>query len=282
MLEGDFAIAFAQGMVAVANPCGFAMLPAYLSFFVGLEGVDTADTRSSLSRALAVGLSVSAGFAVTFAVAGLIIRHLTDALFDIGPWVTVVIGAGLVVLGLALLNGRELKLALPRLDRGGASGSPLSMALYGVSYAVVSLGCTIPLFLSVVGTTITRTSLLSGVAVFVAYAAGFTVLLTSLTIAVALGRRTFVGSIRRALPWIQRISGALVALAGAYVAWYGYYEARRFGDDDALVEGVTGWSSDVARWISDAGPTTLGLVLALVIAAAAVFVASARSRARAR
>ncbi|MGD9755164.1 MAG: cytochrome c biogenesis protein CcdA, partial [Acidimicrobiia bacterium] len=31
------ALAFAAGMLATVNPCGFAMLPAYLSYFVGLE-----------------------------------------------------------------------------------------------------------------------------------------------------------------------------------------------------------------------------------------------------
>ena len=51
MIEGEFAVAFAAGMVAVANPCGFAMLPAYLSFFLGLEGQDE-DARASVSRAI--------------------------------------------------------------------------------------------------------------------------------------------------------------------------------------------------------------------------------------
>ena len=29
--------AFALGMVALVNPCGFALLPAYLGFFLGLD-----------------------------------------------------------------------------------------------------------------------------------------------------------------------------------------------------------------------------------------------------
>ena len=35
-------------MVASVNPCGFAMLPAYLSYFLGLEGM--ADDRSTVAR----------------------------------------------------------------------------------------------------------------------------------------------------------------------------------------------------------------------------------------
>ena len=124
MIEGQFAVAFAAGLVAVANPCGFAMLPAYLSFFLGVEGQDT-DARAGLARALAVGLSVSAGFALTFFVIDQVIRHVTGDVLDWSPWVSIVIGIAVAALGVALAAGKELKVNLPRLDRGGRSGSGL-------------------------------------------------------------------------------------------------------------------------------------------------------------
>ena len=37
MIRGHLALAFSAGMIATVNPCGFAMLPAYLSYFLGLE-----------------------------------------------------------------------------------------------------------------------------------------------------------------------------------------------------------------------------------------------------
>jgi cytochrome c-type biogenesis protein len=279
VIDGPFALAFAAGMLAVVNPCGFAMLPAYLAFFLGVEG-GPEDTRASLSKALAVGLSVSAGFAATFGVAGFLISHLVDQsdVFEQAPWVSVVIGLLLAALGLFLLSGRELKLALPRLDAGGRSGSVRSMAGYGVSYAVVSIGCTLPIFLTTVVGTFGREDWLSGLAVFGSYGLGFTVLLVALTVAVALARRSLVTGLRRLLPHIQRISGALVLVAGLYVAWYGWYERNRLGEEDAVVDRVTGWSDDVSAWIQDRGATTLGLVLAVVIAAAGLFVAAAKTR----
>ena len=36
MIDAPLGLAFAAGLVATINPCGFAMLPAYLSFFLGL------------------------------------------------------------------------------------------------------------------------------------------------------------------------------------------------------------------------------------------------------
>src|SRR5690606_17864642 len=114
VIEGQFAVAFATGMFAVANPCGFAMLPAYLSFFLGLEGGE--DARAGVSRALAVALAVSAGFVATFAVIDQVWRHLTREVYEWSPWASVAIGLALVALGGWFLSGRHVGLRLPRLD----------------------------------------------------------------------------------------------------------------------------------------------------------------------
>lgn len=278
MIEGQFAVAFAAGLVAVANPCGFAMLPAYLSFFLGVEGQGD-DARAGLSRALAVGLSVSAGFAATFLVVDQIVRHVTGNVLEWSPWVSIVIGIAVAALGAALVAGKELRIRLPRLDRGGKDGRFRSMALYGTSYAIVSLGCTLPTFSAYIGATSRTEGYVSSAFMFLAYAGGFSLLLTSLTIGIALARQGLVRSVRRALPHVQRISGVLLVVAGAYVAYYGWYELRRLGEEDAAVDQVTGWSNDVAAFVTDVGPTTLGLVLAVVVAAAAILVATSRRRA---
>ncbi len=279
MIDGPFAYAFAVGMLSTVNPCGFAMLPAYLGFFLGVEGAGE-DARAGLSRALAVGLSVSVGFAGTFGLIGFVTSHLVDTadVQERAPWLSIVIGVVLVALGAYLLSGRELKLALPRLDVGGRTTGVWSMVGYGISYAVVSLGCTLPIVLPLLQGTFRRESWVSGVAVFGVYGLGFTVLLLALTIATALARRSLVTGLRRVVPYVQRISGGLLVLAGAYVAWYGWYERNRIGEADPFVDRVTGWSDDVSAWIQDRGATSIGLVLSIVIAAAALFVATSRTR----
>jgi cytochrome c biogenesis protein CcdA len=281
VIDGPFAAAFAAGMFATVNPCGFAMLPAYLGFFLGIEGGGE-DARAGLSRALAVGLCVSAGFAATFALIGFVVSHVVDSadVYERAPWVSIAIGLVLVAVGVLLLSGRELKVALPRLDVGGRTTGVRSMLGYGVSYAVVSLGCTFPIFSSVVVNSFTRESWASGFGLFLAYGLGFTVLLLALTVATALARRSLVAGLRRMLPHVQRVSGALLVIAGAYVAWYGWYERHRLGEEDPFIDRVTGWSDDVSAWLSDRGTTTVGLVLAVALAASAVFVATGRGRAR--
>jgi cytochrome c biogenesis protein CcdA len=64
-------------MVATVNPCGFAMLPAYLSFFIGLEGRDEDVPGSGHGRCWSARRD---GFAATFAVFGLVVSRVTQCL----------------------------------------------------------------------------------------------------------------------------------------------------------------------------------------------------------
>lgn len=281
MIDAPLALAFAAGMLTTVNPCGFAMLPAYLGYFLGLEGEDK-DLRASVSRSIAVGLSVAAGFLVVFSVIAVATYHLSASVNRWTPWATIVIGAALVVLGVAMVRGFEPVLHLPKLERGGRTRGVRSMFVFGMSYAIASFGCAFPLFsVNVVGT-YRREDALSGAATFIAYALGMTLVLLALTISLGMTRQGLLHSLRRALPFVTRLSGVLLVLAGAYLVHYGWYErvvgAGAVGEGSPVVDLVTGWSDSVADWIYRVGPTELGLVLALALGS--VLVATLGTRAR--
>jgi cytochrome c biogenesis protein CcdA len=276
VIDAPLALAFSAGMVATVNPCGFAMLPAYLSFFLGLEGGDDeGDPRAGVARALGVGAAVTLGFVAVFTAIGALISHLSIAVDEWFPWMTIVVGIAVFVLGVALLRGFELRLALPHLERGGRAQTLPSMFVFGVSYAIASLSCTLPVFLSVVAGTFSRSNATSGIAMYVVFAVGMGLVLTVLTLALALARVSVVHRLRSLLPGINRVSGALLVLAGAYFTWYGVYELRI--RDDPRAEGgpvdvVTGWSGDISTWIQDVGATRLGLVLGIIVCIALLYV----------
>jgi cytochrome c biogenesis protein CcdA len=272
VIDAPFALAFTAGMVATVNPCGFAMLPAYLGYFLGIEGATTGDgdhATAGLVRALVVGAVVSAGFLVLFAVAGALVSWTSFGVGEASPYLTVVIGLVLVALGLRFLTGWTPRLALPRLDRGGRDRGLGSMFLFGLSYAIASLSCTIGPFTSVVASTFSRQSFAAGVATFVAYGAGMALLLMVVTVALALARRGLVTGLRRALPYVQRASGALMVLMGTYLAWYGVYEIRLVRSGRSSGQGpvdlVTGWSSDLSERLVGVDPVQAALVLGLVV-----------------
>lgn len=268
MIDAPLALAFGAGMIATVNPCGFAMLPAYLSYFLGLED-QSADAQAGVLRALAVAASVSAGFLAVFSVVGLLITQFSLSIERHLPWVTIVIGVGLAGLGVAMLRGFTITVALPKLDKGTESRQLGSMFLFGVSYAVASLSCTIPVFLAALSSTLSRSSFLSALAVFIAYALGMALVLGTLTLAIALARHSLVRRLRSVMPYVNRISGVLLILAGAYLAYYGWYELQVFsGDTDAggPARVVFDLNSRLSEWVQSVGATRIGIVLAGVIA----------------
>lgn len=268
MIDAPLALAFGAGMIATVNPCGFAMLPAYLSYFLGLED-QSADAQAGVLRALAVAASVSAGFLAVFSVVGLLITQFSLSIEQHLPWVTIVIGIGLAGLGIAMLRGFTITVALPKLDKGTDSRQLGSMFLFGVSYAVASLSCTIPVFLAALSSTLSRSSFLSALAVFIAYALGMALVLGTLTLAIALARHSLVRRLRSVMPYVNRISGVLLILAGAYLAYYGWYELQVFsGDTDAggPARVVFDLNSRLSEWVQSVGATRIGIVLAGVIA----------------
>ena len=281
MIDAPLAAAFTAGMVATVNPCGFAMLPAYLGYFLGIDQGEDGQASASITRALVVGTVVSLGFLLLFAIAGMLVSWTSVAVGDFSPWLTVIIGLVLLVMGIAFVAGWEPALALPRLDKGGRTRGLWSMFVFGISYAVASLSCTIGPFTAVVATTFSRESVASGVATFIAYGVGMALLLMVLTVSLALARQGVLVKLRRALPYFTRVAGAIMVIAGAYLAWYGVYEIRLIqrGEQDATrgpVGLVTRWSSDAASWLDSFDPLEAALVLALVVAAV-VLIALLRS-----
>jgi len=87
------------------------------------------------------------------------------------------------------------------------------------------------------------------------------------------------------LPYVNRVSGGLLVLAGLYVVYYGWYELRVFNGTTSG-GGVAQWAFDInssiSRWINEVGATRLGLILGLVIALAVLVALAARRRAEDR
>jgi len=284
-MNSSLAYAFGVGMVATFNPCGFAMLPAYLSYFLGLEGEQDTAPDASILRALAVGASMTAGFLVVFGVLGIVLEPALTTINRRLPWVTILLCLVLVALGVAMLAGRTISVRLPKFGRGPESRELSSVFLFGISYALVSLSCTLSLFTAAISTTVQDENVIIGMLAFLAYGLGMGLVLMVITLAIALARQSLVRNLRKVLPYINRVSGGLLVLAGLYVVYYGWYELRVFNGTTSG-GGVAQWAFDinssVSRWINEVGATRLGLILGLVIALAVLVALAARRRAEDR
>lgn len=273
-MNGTLAYAFVAGSVATINPCGFALLPAYLSYYLGFEDTaagepDRAGTQvpNPVLRALGVSLAVTLGFVAVFGVMGVAWSSVSGWLGHRLPYFTMVIGVGLVVLGIAMLRGFEPTLNLPKVQLSDNRRQLWSMFLYGVSYAVASLSCTIGVFIAVTSTTLTDSSFLGGVTTFIAYGLGMGATLAVLTIAVALAKAGIVARFRSLLPKMNAISGVLLILAGIFVAYYAYVETQELSGNGSsgVVRWVRGLQSSAQGWAQRTGATRLLLGAVVII-----------------
>lgn len=214
--------AFGAGMLASVNPCGFIMLPAFAAFFV--SGTEREDTSFALrlGRAAWLGVLVTVAFIVTFTAAGAVIAAGGRALMAWSAWAGLL--AGVVLIGIALLQlfGRSVMFpgfaARIRIRR---ERSPRGALLFGMGYAVCSLGCTLPAFMVVAAAVfVGNRDYLESMVRFIEYGLGMGSVLTVVIVALTVTR---VGTSR----WITRFgavgeiaASVMLLFAGAYVVWY--------------------------------------------------------------
>lgn len=256
--------------MAAVNPCGFVLLPTYLIYYLGLElGRDNETSVTTLRRSLTVGASVSAGFVGLFLVVGIISRAFTTIIRDNAKYAALVIGLALIAMGIAMLRGWKPPVAQPDVSVQ-RKRTVWNMVLFGIVYAIASIGCTIGLLISVILGSVNRNGFASGVVSIVLYGAGMGLLVTSLTVALAFARVGLVGALKRSLRWFDRVSAIFVLLTGLYLSWY-WYGAITNRSSDGVVSRVESWQTNVAEFLQQRGAVPLAIVFIAVIAVAVFY-----------
>ena len=217
--------AFLLGAVAAFNPCGFALLPAYLGVYLGDEGGRGSRLRSRARRSLGVAATVAMAFTVLFGVMGAVFGIASSVIVRSLPWVGLAVGLLLVLAGGLSLAGASIARGLPerlagRIGRGANEPSTRGYAAFGFAYGLASLGCTLPLFLALTGTAVASAGAWAAVGAFVLYGAGMAVALGVVTLVAGIVTFGVIGRLRPATRFVSRASGVLLVLSGAYVVYY--------------------------------------------------------------
>jgi cytochrome c-type biogenesis protein len=256
-------IAFASGALTVINPCGFPLLPAFLSFYLGADEGRLPRAPTRVAQGLLVGALVAAGFLAVFGAVALPVSYGVSAIARAVPWTGLVTGAFLAVAGASVLAGRRLPFTPHLRPHVRRERRVTAMLLFGVGYGAASLGCALPVLLSLIGA-----SLGAGkVTVLGAYAAGTTLVLAALSVSIALAREGAARALRPLLPHLGTAAGVLLLASGGYLVYY--WGRIRFGDtvtlaDDPLVGSVTRWSAELQAFAGDHDTAVLAVAGILV------------------
>jgi cytochrome c biogenesis protein CcdA len=209
--------------VSAFNPCGFPLLPTYLGLFLAEGSGSNAAPVRRLGRSLTVGGTVTGGFVLLFTAAGLIFVLGAQALVSWLPWLALSLGVVLVLAGGYLVAGGLVHTSLPerlgaRIGLGG-HGLP-AYFLFGLTYGLASLSCTLPIFLAVIGTTLTGATAGSSLGALVLYGLGMGLVIITLTVAMAVFQSALAARLHRLLRYVGTIGTIALFLAGGYLVYY--------------------------------------------------------------
>jgi hypothetical protein len=175
-----------------------------------------------------------------------------------------------------MLFGYKLPFMTPSITPGGdgPERTMRAMFVFGIAYAVASIGCTIGLFIATVFSTTTRDGVVAGVGNVLAYGAGMALLVSALTVALASANTSLLSFLRGGLRYVDRIAAGFVVLSGTYLLWYFYWvDIREEGDP------VTDWAlerqTQATIFLNDHWQA-VGIVLLLVVGGAVAFVTTRR------
>ena len=271
MDAGALSLALGAGLLAAVNPCGFALLPAYLGLLVATDG--PSGPVAAVGRALRLTAAMTSGFAAVFLVFGVVVVPAAASVQAYLPWVTLTVGL-LVAAGRALAAGRARPPHAAWRPRGaGPSRSLLGMAGFGASYALASVTCTIAPFLAVVVSSLRSGRPSRGWRCSWRTPSAWVWSSGVVAVAAALARR--VGGARATTggPLGADPGGRPPGRSGAYVAYYGWWELRVLDGgavDDPVIGAAQGLRSYSVSAITSVGAPWLSVVLAALVLGALV------------
>lgn len=203
--------AFLSGVFTLFSPCGFPMLPGYISYYIG--------TRAPIERAVTGGVVCALGLLVVFSTIGLIASLIGGVISRYISFLELVAGLITIVMGLSMIFEITLpvfwlSLRAPRLR------SLIGIFLYGIVYGLATLGCSAPVFLSVLFYAIAVGGPLHGIIIFIVYATGMGLPLIIITILVARARGIILKKMVKVTPMLHRLSGIILLVIGVYLVHY--------------------------------------------------------------
>lgn len=271
-IQGNFAYSFLLGVLAAVNPCGFVLLPAYLLYFLGLDNSgEQGAQRASLRRALIVSSAVSFGFIAVFLVVGTISRLFTQWLELNAKYAGFAIGITLVFIGLAMLVGWKPPLTTPHIS-GGRDRTFPAMFLFGIAYAVASIGCTIGFLTTAIFGSIGTNGFISGVISIGLYGVGMALLVSALTVTLAFAQGGLLRVLHGGLRYIERLAAVFIVLTGTYLTWYWYLAISESTTRNPILQRVENWQSQVVTFLQRQGSPKLALVFGVIIGLALILV----------
>jgi len=234
-------IAISAGFLSFLSPCGIAILPAFISYYIGRKDKgrkEPAYKRGFMGAKL--GLYAALGIISIFSLIGILIVLLGNFIKAFVPWLTIIVGVVLLVVGFLMLFNKSIHFSfLSRVDRladrfkssaykkGNTHEFP-KFYLFGMGYGLAVMSCTLPVFLVVIFEALSAGGILQGLIIFLLYAGAAGVGMIALTTATALSKDFMQKNFSKIFPYVQKITAIVIILSAIYLIYYQIVVNRAF------------------------------------------------------
>ena len=199
------------GIFSLFSPCGYALLPGYISYYLG--------SRLHVRRAVSGGLVCTLGLMTIFILIGGSASILGALLPQIIPILNLAASAILIIMGITTLIGMEFSIPVP--VKAAKQRGLLGIYIFGVAYGLAAAGCSAPIFLSILFYSMAGGPI-NGAIVFLTYAVGMGLPLIITSILVAEAKELMIRKIADFTPSLRKISGATLISVGIYLLYFYY------------------------------------------------------------
>lgn len=210
---------FLQGVLAFLAPCAVALLPGYIVAFISRNRENNTGIIGRLKKGFKLAFLSILGILLIYSLAGGLIILAGQVLKDYMKWITMGMGGVLVALGLFMLLGKNISVTLD-LHFPSRKSEASEAFIFGIAYAIGALGCLFPLFLIVATQAMAADSVWEGSSYILAYFLGMNgMMVLSITLAI-FAKEFLLKSLRKLLPYMEKITGILLVVAGIYIIYY--------------------------------------------------------------
>lgn len=210
---------FVQGILAFLAPCAVALLPGYIVAFISRNSEGDPTVARRMARGLKLALLSILGILVIYAIAGAMIIVAAQILKDYMKWITIGMGAVLIILGFLMVIGKNISFSL-NMNNATHRTEAVEAFVFGIAYAIGALGCLFPLFLVVATQAMAAPTLWMGSSYIGAYFIGISGMMIVTILLSTFAKDLLMKYLRKILPHMERVTGGLLILAGIYVIHY--------------------------------------------------------------
>jgi len=217
---GVFTFAALAGLMVNLGPCSLAVLPAYMSFYLG---TNTDSQERTFYKSVRMGLIASLGVIGFYLVLGLMFGIVGTSLASYMSQLKLIIAGLIFLLGIHLLRGNSLELKMisqfqDSVSQVSKGRTPfLRLIGFGVVYGAGGVSCFLPIFLPLVFFPFLSGELVESSISFALFALFQALFLIGATVLIGVGKQHLLQKLNGHTALIKRVGGVILIAVSIYM-----------------------------------------------------------------